>query len=74
MSSREVYEALLVEVCGLERAELLERLTHFRGALPLDFSAEYLAGCDTDRMRHLLVAAMWRCFVKQISTGVGAHA
>ncbi len=68
MRNAEEYEAIASEVCELDRAELLERLTHFDGALPLDFSAEYLEQCATDQMRHILVAALWRCRVRELSS------
>lgn len=64
MSSRAVYEAVVQEVCELDRAELSDRLAHFSGDIPLDFSPDFLACCDTDRLRHLLVAALWRCRMK----------
>jgi hypothetical protein len=64
MSSTEVYESLLVEIASMSRGELIEQLTHFSGDLPLDFSEDYLNGCQTDRLRHLLTAALWRCRTK----------
>lgn len=57
----DLYEAIADEVCRLERPALIDRLTHFEGRLPLDFSQEYLNSCTTDQMRHLLAAALWRC-------------
>ncbi len=64
MSSREVYESVLLEVASLDRPALIDRLAHFAGDLHLDFSEDFLARCDTDRMRHMLVAAIWRCRTK----------
>lgn len=60
-----LYETIAADVCRLERAELIERLTHFDGGMTLDFSPEYLSNISTDQMRHLLVAAIWRCRLKQ---------
>ena len=67
MSSREVYEAVVQEVCRLDRAELAARLEHFHGDMQLDFSPDFLSSCDTDRLRHLLVAAIWQCRMKTAS-------
>ena len=64
MSAREIYENLLVEVATMQRAELIEQLSHFPGKLQLDFSPAYLEACATDRLRHLLTAALWRCRVR----------
>ena len=64
MTSAQVYESLIVEVCDLDRSALIARLTHFEGPLQLDFTDAYLASCSTENIRHLLLAAMWRCRVK----------
>ncbi len=65
MGSEQLYESLVHEIFGLDRATMIERLTHFDGDLALDFSEEFLNGCDTDRIRHLLMAAVWRCRMKE---------
>ena len=64
MSSNETYESFLVQVATMERAALISRLAQFQGNLRLDFSPEFLATCGTDRLRHLLLAALWRCEMK----------
>jgi hypothetical protein len=68
VGSSELYESLIQEVCGLERDAVIERLSRFPGDLRLDFSLDYLHSCDTERLRHLLLAAMWRCRIKQNGT------
>jgi hypothetical protein len=60
MSSAEIYEALLLEVATLSRADMIARLARFPGHLRLDFSQDYLDSCETDQLRHLLLAALWR--------------
>lgn len=69
MSSAQIYEALTQEVFDLSRADLIDCLTHFTGDLRLDFSADYLRSCDDDRLRHLLMAALWRCRMKSLNAG-----
>jgi hypothetical protein len=74
MGSDETYRQICEQVCEMDRHAVMEDLLHFPGDLRLDFSEEYLQGCSTERMQHLLVAAMWRSFVKQLATGVAAGA
>jgi hypothetical protein len=44
---------------------MIDRLSRFHGNLHLDFSSEFLRTCETDQLRHLLVAALWRCEMKR---------
>ncbi len=67
MSSRELYESVIGEVCEMDRSSVIAHLTHFQGEIRLDFSEEYLQTCDTDRLRHWLVAAIWRCRMKTMT-------
>ena len=60
MSNTEVYESLMTVVCALDRRALIERLTHFPGELPLDFTEDFLSQCETEKLRHVLLAAEWR--------------
>ena len=73
MGSDQAYQEIISQVCAMARDSLADSLLHFDGELPLDFSSEYLADCSTERMQHLLAAALWRCFVKQLSTGLASH-
>jgi hypothetical protein len=61
----QVYESLIQEVCGLDRRAVIERLSRFSGNLRLDFTPEFLAEYDTEHLRHLLLAALWRCRMKE---------
>jgi hypothetical protein len=53
------YEIIAAEVCSLNREELLQQLCAFEGPVKLDFTAEFLSSCSTDRIRHVLAAAIW---------------
>ena len=68
MTSSQLYESLITEICVLERETLIERLCHFDGDLRLDFPQTYLATCATEYLRHLLLAAEWRCRMKAASS------
>lgn len=74
MGSDETYRNICDHVCSMSRTELADDLLDFPGDLTLDFTEEYLDNCSTEQMQHMLAAAMWRDFVKQLSTGVAAHA
>jgi hypothetical protein len=54
------YERIALHVYNLDRSTLIYELTHFDGPFPLDFSGEYLASTATEKLRHMLAAAMWR--------------
>jgi hypothetical protein len=74
VGSDETYRNICDHVCALDRDELAYDLLNFPGDLTLDFTEDYLAACTTEQMQHMLAAALWRSFVKQLSTGVAAHA
>ena len=50
-------DQLLCEIHGMEREACIEALMHFQH-LHLDFTAGYLTEMSTDRLRHVLVAAL----------------
>lgn len=68
--SARIYESLVGEVCTLSRNTLIKRLLRFTDGVELDFSQEYLDGCETERIRHLLVAAMWRSRMRQMTAAL----
>ena len=47
----------LTTIATLDRDQIIQRLTHFDGRCPLDFSEGFLAHKSTDRLRHILIAA-----------------
>ena len=47
----------LRRVHAMDRRQCIEALTHFRD-IPLDFDDAYLSGMSTERLRHLLAAAL----------------
>jgi len=59
MTSSQLFECISDQVCQMDRAALIDRLTHFEH-MRLDFTPEYLAKVPTEKMRHLLAAALWR--------------
>ncbi len=50
-------DQLIRDIAEMERPTLIDRLTHFDAPIQLDFSAEYLEACSTDKLRHILMAA-----------------
>lgn len=74
MSSAEVYDSLITELAPLGRAQLLQRLAELHPGFPLDFSEEFLSACETERLRHLVLAATWQCRCRQVATASPVHA
>jgi len=52
------FERRATSIAGLNRAQLKNRIKHFRGRFKLDFSDDYLDGISVDRLRHILLAAL----------------
>ena len=58
MKTKSSYEELISLVSSLSKAQVKHRLLHFKGRPPLDFTESYLDRLSTDRLRHILLAAM----------------
>jgi len=52
------FEQVATSIAVLGRRELKSRIKNFRGRFKLDFTDDYLDAMDTDRLRHLLLAAL----------------
>jgi len=52
----EQLDEIIRRVSTMDREELIDRCTHFRGRFPVDFTADYLDGLSVDRLRHIYVA------------------
>ena len=50
-------EKLVNEVQAMARQEVLEALRGMAGRFPMDFSADFLADCSEERLKHILLAA-----------------
>ena len=42
----------------MNKREVIRRLLHFDGPIKLDYSSDYLESLSTDRLRHILLAAV----------------
>lgn len=49
-------EELICVVSAMNRAALVRQFREFRATFPLDFTPEFLATADLDRLRHIFVA------------------
>ena len=58
MSARYSLNDLIVSIASLSKGELKRRIRNFKGRFKLDFSEDYLDGLSTDRLRHILMAAL----------------
>ena len=57
MSSSSSFEELSSSIASLSKSEVKRRLKNFKG-MRLDFTEKYLNGQSTDKLRHMLLAAM----------------
>ncbi|MBN1124988.1 MAG: hypothetical protein JXA82_08270 [Sedimentisphaerales bacterium] len=51
-------EEIVSMIATLSKSQVKDRLLHFQGRPRLDFTESYLDGLSTDRLRHILLAAM----------------
>ena len=54
-------EELICLVSSLDRAALTHQFRAFRGSFPIDFTPDFLATTDLDRLRHIFVALCLQC-------------
>lgn len=57
MSSASAFEEISSSIATLSKSEVKSRLANFKG-LRLDFTESYLERQSTDKLRHILLAAM----------------
>ena len=50
-------ERTAVKIAGLSREEAIERIKHFKGKFPFDFTPDFLEGQSTEQLQHILFAA-----------------
>ena len=58
MGSASSFEKIVSAIAGLNKSEVKRRLLQFRGRIKLDFTESYLDSLSTDKLRHILLAAM----------------
>jgi hypothetical protein len=56
MTIREI-DSVLTKIAVMDRLALLQKIQTFSAPYRLDFTDEYLAAQDTERLRHILMAA-----------------
>ena len=54
-------EELICLVSALDRPALVRHFREFRASFPIDFTPEFLATADVDRLRHIFVALCLQC-------------
>ena len=57
MSAPRNFEEIMVSVASLGKAEIIDRLMKFDG-IKLDFSSDYLKKQTSERLQHILMAAI----------------
>jgi hypothetical protein len=58
MIPRERFEQTAVSIASLNKEQLKSHIKNFRGRFKLDFTEDYMNKLTTDRLRHILLAAM----------------
>ena len=58
MAASKCFEREASSIAALGRHELEKRIKNFRGRFKLDFTKDYLNRLSTDRLRHILLAAV----------------
>lgn len=58
MSADFPFEKICCKVTSMSKREVIRRLLHFDGPIKLDFTPDYLENLSTDRLRHILLAAI----------------
>ena len=58
MGTASSFEKIVSAIASLNKSEVKKRLLHFKGGIKLDFTESYLDSLSTDKLRHILLAAM----------------
>jgi len=58
MSSASSYEKMISSIASLRKSELKSRLLNFKGSFKFDFTESYLDALSTDKLKHILLAAV----------------
>jgi len=58
MGTASSFERIVSAIASLSKSEVKRRLLHFKGGVKLDFTESYLDSLSTDKLRHILLAAM----------------
>ena len=56
MLQAEQIEELVLVVQAMDRETLIDQMTHYQGAFPVDFTADFLSTLSLDRLRHIFLA------------------
>jgi hypothetical protein len=67
MSADFSFEKMCSTITAMSKQEVIRRLLHFDGPIKLDFSRDYLENLSTDRLRHILLAAVVTTQRKRVS-------
>ena len=58
MAATDNYQKQLLTIASLDHRQVVDRLRNFKGRFRLDFSEDYLKSQSTDKLRHILFAAL----------------
>lgn len=58
MSAEFSVEKMCCQIASMSKSEVIRRLINFKGSFRMDYSKSYLETLSTDRLRHILLAAV----------------
>ena len=58
MVTKQFFEQTATSLASLDKEELIQRIKNFEGRFKLDFTEDYLNKLTSDRLRHILFAAI----------------
>jgi hypothetical protein len=58
MSADFSVEKMCSAIASMNKKEVIRRLVNFKGPIKMDYSSDYLESLSTDRLRHILFAAV----------------
>lgn len=67
MAAEFSFEKICSKVSSMSKRQIIRRLLRFDGPIKLDFTPDYLENLSTDRLRHILLAALVTVHRKQAS-------
>jgi hypothetical protein len=59
MAAERSFEQFATSIAQMDKTELKKRIKDFPGRFRLDFTEDYLNAAPADRLRHILLAAMF---------------
>ena len=67
MSAEISFEKMCSKIASMNKSEVIRKLVNFNGPIKMDYTRDYLESLTTDRLRHILLAAVVTFNRKRVS-------